>query len=97
MILFGRVSMLAPLGSALFLVIALGHAAPVRSSELQGDMSGMHHMKMNSAGTPAARAYGKIMDRMHEPMMAAIAESDPDFAFVRGMIPHHQGAVEMAE
>ena len=37
------------------------------------------------------------MDRMHGPMMQGIANADPDAAFVLGMIPHHQGAVDMAE
>lgn len=36
------------------------------------------------------------MDNMHGPMMAGIMDSDPDTAFVKGMIPHHEGAVEMA-
>jgi uncharacterized protein (DUF305 family) len=37
------------------------------------------------------------MDRMHGPMMKGVANPDPDAAFVLGMIPHHQGAVDMAE
>jgi uncharacterized protein (DUF305 family) len=37
------------------------------------------------------------MDKMHGPMMQAAQESDPDVAFVKGMIPHHQGAIEMAK
>lgn len=34
---------------------------------------------------------------MHAPMMQGIANADPDTAFVLAMIPHHQGAVDMAE
>lgn len=45
----------------------------------------------------AEAAYGAAMDRMHGPMMQGIANADPDAAFVLGMIPHHQGAVDMAE
>jgi len=37
------------------------------------------------------------MDRMHGPMMRGVANADPDAAFVLGMIPHHQGAIDMAE
>ena len=29
-------------------------------------------------------------------MMQAMQSSDPDVAFVKAMIPHHQGAIDMA-
>jgi uncharacterized protein (DUF305 family) len=44
----------------------------------------------------AAAAYARTMDTMHGPMMEGLAHPDPDAAFVLGMIPHHQGAVDMA-
>ena len=52
-----------------------------------------------AAGTQseASKAYMAAMDKMHGPMMQAAQDSDPDVAFVRGMIPHHQGAIEMAK
>ena len=34
---------------------------------------------------------------MHAPMMEGVQASDPDVAFVRGMIPHHQAAIDMAK
>ena len=37
------------------------------------------------------------MMRMHGPMMAGVHDPDPDHAFIRGMIPHHQGAIDMAQ
>jgi uncharacterized protein (DUF305 family) len=42
-------------------------------------------------------AFQQAMDRMHGPMMSGVANTDPDAAFVLGMIPHHQGAIDMAE
>jgi uncharacterized protein (DUF305 family) len=45
----------------------------------------------------AAKAYMAAMDKMHGPMIQAAQESDPDVAFVKGMIPHHQGAIDMAK
>ena len=41
--------------------------------------------------------YMRAMDAMHGPMMQGITDPDPDAAFVRGMLPHHEGAVEMAK
>lgn len=37
------------------------------------------------------------MKNMHEKMMAAVNESNPDKAFAKGMIAHHEGAIAMAE
>jgi Domain of unknown function (DUF305) len=59
-----------------------------------------HPHSMHGATATAATAeaaYRAAMDRMHGPMMQGIANADPDSAFVLGMIPHHQGAVDMAE
>jgi uncharacterized protein (DUF305 family) len=36
------------------------------------------------------------MERMHQDMAIA-STGDPDVDFARAMIPHHQGAVEMAK
>lgn len=33
---------------------------------------------------------------MHGPMMEGMRHPDPDVAFMLGMIPHHQGAIDMA-
>ena len=42
------------------------------------------------------RAYVDAMDAIHGPMMDGVMADDPDTAFVRGMIRHHQGAIDMA-
>jgi hypothetical protein len=44
----------------------------------------------------AAAAYEQTMTTMHGPMLEGMAHPDPDTAFVLGMIPHHQGAIDMA-
>lgn len=44
----------------------------------------------------ASKAYLEAMDRMHGPMMEGSRDPDADVAFVKGMIPHHQGAIDMA-
>ena len=45
--------------------------------------------------TPAQQAYAAANDKMHGAMGSSI-DADPDVAFMQGMIPHHQGAVDMA-
>ena len=49
-----------------------------------------------SSDMPHAQACADINARMHEGMNVA-PTGDPDVDFVRGMIPHHRGAVEMAQ
>ena len=46
------------------------------------------------AATPAARELDAAMARMHSGMGKASA--DPDESFMRMMIPHHRGAIDMA-
>ena len=51
----------------------------------------------NDTGAQAISAYLDAADRMHAPMREGVMASDPDVAFVRGMIPHHQAAIDMAK
>lgn len=61
---------------------------------MQG-MDGMQSM-MEGMGE-AQQAMMNGMMRTHGPMMQAMMAEDPDVAFACAMIPHHQGAIEMAE
>jgi uncharacterized protein (DUF305 family) len=62
-----------------------------------------HHHGDENAGIadPAAATFGmqmmQAMDRMDAGMMAAKPTGDPDRDFAAMMIPHHQGAVDMAK
>ncbi|MBA3448306.1 MAG: DUF305 domain-containing protein [Pseudaminobacter sp.] len=46
--------------------------------------------------SPATAEYQETTSKMREEMVDGIRHPDPDVAFVLGMIPHHQGAVDMA-
>ena len=56
------------------------------------------HMNMSmSTGSAMQQELMQGMDQMNQDMMAAAQYKDPDVAFAAGMLPHHIGAVKMAE
>jgi uncharacterized protein (DUF305 family) len=60
-----------------------------------GTMPDMHHdAPATDAG--AAQAYRDAMTKMHHDMDVQLT-GNPDRDFVIGMIPHHQGAIDMAQ
>jgi uncharacterized protein (DUF305 family) len=80
---------------AVFGLLAMGSAAHATEAPRPSTI--------NAASIAATdmKAFGEAMDRsmarMHEGMAAAKPTGDPDRDFAAMMIPHHQGAVEMAE
>lgn len=60
-------------------------------------MSGMGHSTMAAADAPAStKAYEKAMADLMAGMKMPLT-GKPDVDFVQGMIPHHQGAINMAK
>ena len=76
------------------LVMLSSAAEPTRA---QGAEHGAHHAATGAASLgPAEQAYIDAADRMHR-AMAIEFSGDPDVDFARGMISHHQGAIDMAK
>ena len=54
-------------------------------------------MAEHAATTDFGKEYMDSMNDMHEDMMESMQANDADVAFAKGMLPHHEGAVDMAE
>jgi len=63
---------------------------------MDGMMSHASLIPPEFAKDPATVAYAASMDKMMASMMIPYT-GDPDVDFVKGMIPHHEAAVDMAK
>lgn len=65
---------------------------------MQGGMSGKHGSAGQPKGdsSPSSLAFHGINLKMHEKMDITFT-GNADVDFVKGMIPHHQGAIDMAK
>lgn len=79
--------------AALTLGCALSGAAQAQQPHQHGAMPDMKASPSDSAATKAFKEAGM---KMHKDM-AITYSGDTDADFLRGMIPHHQGAIEMAK
>jgi uncharacterized protein (DUF305 family) len=58
------------------------------------DMSSMDHGRMDDS--PSSKAFAEANAKMHKDMAVPLT-GNADVDFVQGMIPHHQGAIDMAK
>jgi uncharacterized protein (DUF305 family) len=77
--------------AAAFLAGLAAVSLPARAEETTGHEG---HAMTGDMG-PASMAFIEANDRMHSGMAIEFT-GNADVDFIRGMIPHHQGAVEMA-
>lgn len=81
------------------LVLSLGLALAAAPALAQ---SGHNHGSMPAAmsaaspSSPVVQAYTAANEKMHRDMNIPLT-GDADRDFVQGMIPHHQGAIDMAK
>ncbi|MER9128803.1 DUF305 domain-containing protein [Mesorhizobium sp. M0768] len=66
-------------------------SVPAQAEEMKHDMVAM------GAQSPSTEGYKAAMDKMHTDMMAIEYSGNADVDFARGMIPHHQAAIDMAK
>jgi len=57
---------------------------------------GGHGAPKAAATSPSTKAYSDANAKMHKDMDIKFS-GDADVDFIRGMIPHHQGAIDMAK
>ena len=82
--------------STLFALVAFVSLPAVAVAQEHGGHARHSTPAATPADTPATQAYRAANAKMHENMDIAFS-NDADADFVRSMIPHHQGAIDMAK
>ena len=78
------------------ILIASAFALALSTAAFADDMSGMDMSKPMGDQGPSSQAFAATNAKMHKDM-ALNYSGNADADFARGMIPHHQGAIDMAK
>ncbi|WP_425375893.1 CopM family metallochaperone [Rhizobium jaguaris] len=78
------------------IILAGALALTLAIPALAQDMSGVDMGKPMGDQGASSKAFNDVMGKMNKDMMITYS-GDADADFVRGMIPHHQGAIDMAK
>jgi uncharacterized protein (DUF305 family) len=73
-----------------------GHRGMMQGGMMHGGMSGSMNMQPKGDNSPSSLAFHGVNMKMHNAMDIAFT-GNADVDFVKGMIPHHAGAVDMAK
>ena len=94
--------LIGTLAAAILVAGTAGGAGAQHAHDMQGHAMEGHDMKghampaADKADSPATAAFRDVDAKMHRDMDIRYT-NDIDTDFVRGMIPHHEGAVAMAK
>ncbi|MET1046440.1 MAG: DUF305 domain-containing protein [Hyphomicrobium sp.] len=82
-------------------LFCLGLLAATPAAAEDMDMKSMNHMNMDMGtaspvSAPSTKAFEAANEKMHKDMTMSFT-GDADVDFVKAMIPHHRGAVDMAK
>jgi len=82
--------------ATLAMTLTLTLAVLPLTARAEDNAQGMPHMHDMMEGSESSKAFNDAMTKMHEKMSVQMT-GDADADFVIGMIPHHEGAVDMAK
>lgn len=78
-----------------FMAASLALALSTGLVQAQDSNAHQGHMMTGDAQSASSRAFTEANAKMHADMAVPLT-GDADVDFVQGMIPHHQGAIDMA-